>query len=694
VTSHSSLKPLHLRFTQPHSDTSKFVCDLAHEDRMSSRNLGGTNQSGEQGVSIDVNSAVSQIASALVISACEKAGMQGIDRSKIDAIILRESGNSLYMKQQRRRDEQVNKRIEVMLQEMEKKQDKSGGDAWKRNIERELEIVVNESIRSRPSRSAYCVVDMDMFYMACELLTRPELHDKPCCVGGGLVTTSNYVARKYGVRSAMAGFIADKLVEELSGGKEKLIHVPSNFALYTEKAHQVRRVLSEYDPNLKAYSLDEACLNIGPYVSLRLQGKTHSDILELQAKRHESKDSEETFFEDGVETVARGDDPLAQYPPHVALRAANAVVQEMRQRVMEATGGLTCSAGLAPNFMLAKIASDRNKPNGQLAVGPSHEEVLAFLHPLPVRKVGGIGRVIEKLLQALGVVTVQDLYQQRAAVHVCFKPATAKFLLRAAVGCSSAGEAKDDDGNDEGVGRKGISRERTFASGRSWNEITEMLENIARKLAEDMQSKNLWARTITLKVKLHTFDVMSRSRTLLQGDCAHHPDELVLISSELLKEVKQHFKGASFSVRLLGIRCSNFQGEQERSDTCQMNIKQYFMNGNGAQGPSNRSRIPPVLGGKQQDHAFRLGSLKQVSINGCRKVSHDLPWTIQAVSMNNDTVHCPMCEKPFQANDNAGLNMHVDVCLNRPAVQAAAKEETLLAQPRKKQRLTDFFGGY
>lgn len=662
---------------------------------MSTRNLPVVGGEQKGCGSSDINGSVSQIASALVISACEKAGMQGIDRSKIDAIILRESGNSLYMKQQRRRDEQVDKRIEVMLRQMERKKDISGGDTWKQDIERELETVINECIRNRPSRSACCVVDMDMFYMACELLTRPELHDRPCCVGGGLVTTSNYVARKYGVRSAMAGFIADKLVEELSGGKEKLIHVPSNFALYTEKAHQVRRVLSEYDPNLKAYSLDEACLNIGPYVSLRLQGKTHSDISELLAMRHESKDCEETFFEDGLETVVR-DDPLARYPPHLALGVANTVVQEMRQRVREATGGLTCSAGLAPNFMLAKIASDRNKPNGQLSVGPSHEEVLAFLHPLSVRKVGGIGRVIEKMLHALGVITVEDLYQQRAAVHICFKPATAKFLLRAAVGCSSAGEAKDDGADDEGVGRKGISRERTFASGRSWSEITDMLEKIARKLAEDMRFKNLWARTITLKVKLHTFDVMSRSRTLLRGDCAQHPDELVLISSELLKEVKQQFKGATFSVRLLGIRCSNFQGEQERSDTCQMNIKQYFLNGNGAKGSNSRSMIPLVCEGKQQDIVFPLRTLTRGNTNGCRKGPHDVLLTngIQDVPMSNDTVHCPMCGKSFDANNNAGLNMHVDDCLNRSAVQAAAREETLLAQPRKKQRLTDFFTGF
>ena len=219
------------------------------------------------------------------------------------------------------------------------------------------------------------------------------------------------------------------------GGKKKLTHVPSNFALYTEKSHQMRQVLGEYDPSMKSYSLDEACLNIGVYVSLRLQGKEHSDIVKLLIENQKSKDAEKTFEDTGEGSLI--DEPLASYPPHVVLEAAAEVVQEMRQRVFEATGGLTCSAGLAPNFMLAKIASDRNKPNGQLVVGPNHEDVLEFLHPLSTRTVGGVGRVTEKMLHALGVTSVRDLYEQRATVQLAFKPATANFLLRTSLGCSS-----------------------------------------------------------------------------------------------------------------------------------------------------------------------------------------------------------------------------------------------------------------
>jgi DNA polymerase kappa len=492
---------------------------------------------------------------------------------------------------------------------------------------------------------------MDMFYMACELLTRPELKDKPCCVGGGMITTSNYVARKYGVRSAMAGFIADKLVEELSGGKEKLIHIPNNFHLYTEKSHEVRKVLSEYDPNMKAYSLDEAYLNIGPYLALRLQGQRHGDIVSALTK--------ETNDDDKLPALATEiDECLSAYPPYVALTVASEVVQEMRRRVFESTG-LTCSAGIAPNFMLAKIASDRNKPNGQLAVGPDHQEIIDFLYPLPTRKVGGIGRVTEKMLHALGINTVQDLYNERATVRFSFKPATARFLLRTSLGCSGH-ESKD--GEDDDLGQKGISRERTFTSGRPWAEINDKLEEIARMLSEDMKKRNIFAHTVTVKVKLHSFDVMSRSRSLARGVYLQCADDLVRISSELLREVRQHFQGTVFSVRLLGVRCSNFQVEQERLGNDQMNIVRYFS-------------------GQTDQNKTLSGNVDRKLQN----VVNETPYTDQK---GMETVQCPLCGKRFKEDDNLGLNSHVDTCLSGSVIREATRAKP---QPKKKLRLTDFF---
>lgn len=138
---------------------------------------------------------------------------------------------------------------------------------------------------------------------------------------------------------------------------------------------------------------------------------------------------------------------------------------------------------MAFNHLLAKIASDRNKPNGQCLVGPDHDaDVVPFLYPLPVRKVGGIGRVTEKILQAFGIHTVRDMYEQRGLVRFLFKTASAGHLLRASLGCSSRdGIVGDDNEDDEETGQKGISRERTFQSGKPFSEINAKLEEIANR---------------------------------------------------------------------------------------------------------------------------------------------------------------------------------------------------------------------
>ena len=306
-----------------------------------------------------------ETASALVIAASDKAGMEGIDRKRIDAIILRESGNSLFMQQQRRRDQQVNERIASLKQKLAQ-----ALPGWEKEIHRQLNTEIPSILANRPTRSTAVVVDMDAFYMACELLSRPDLKERPACVGRGMILTSNYKARAYGVRSAMAGWIGDKLVQELSNGKEKLIHVPSNFPLYKEKSRVVREVLAQYDPNLKAYSLDEAYMDLGPYLALKLsKGWSHEEI--SKAISSSSPDGEKATNLGWTDSQAI----LASYSPSLCLETASQVLESMRQAVCDATGGLTCSAGLAPNTLLAKIASDRNKPNGQCLVGPDHEMV-------------------------------------------------------------------------------------------------------------------------------------------------------------------------------------------------------------------------------------------------------------------------------------------------------------------------------
>ena len=592
---------------------------------------------------------VTATASALIVSAADKAGMEGIDRARIDEIILRESADSNYMKQQRKRDAAVNERIERMKKRLADRDGSSDGKTWRETEERRLQPEINRLMSTRRRLSTSVVVDMDAFYMSCELLSRPDLQNVPACVGRGMILTSNYCARRYGVRSAMAGWIGDKLVEELSDGKEKLMHVPSNFDLYTKKAHEVRAVLAQYDPKMRAYSLDECYMDIGPYLSLRIgKGLEHEEVVAALAQADRKAEAE---GEDGngvassLKPAARSrnnnaankedeesDDDcddnnnkathpstdIGELSPEAALKAAADIVDEMRKKVTKATGGLTCSAGLASNFMLAKIASDRNKPDGQCIVGPSNERILNFIRPLSVRKVPGVGRVTEKILNAFNINTVQDLYDQRALVQFTFsKQATAGFLLQRSVGWSdSDSKADDDETGNESAGQKGISKERTFQPGKTWTEINSKLEDIAHSLSSAMKQKDIWAHTITLKCKLHTFDVLTRSRSMARGVYLQSAQDIIPIVAQILADLKKEHKGGLFSVRLLGIRASNFR---EESDSRQPDI-QSFLTKKSASGSSAAATSPKRVDIDEKQDGYDEGKTSSINYKSTNEV--------------------------------------------------------------------------
>jgi DNA polymerase kappa len=684
-------------------------------------------------------SAIAATASALVIAAADKAGMDRNDRERIAAIILRESGDSLYMQQQRKRDENVNQRI-ASLQRQVRQQDSMDQQcfstkprlpthhSWRSRIQQQLDqhSIPKLQRENAVTRSTSCVVDMDMFYMACELLSRPDLRDVPACVGQGMILTSNYEARKYGVRSALPTYIGETLVRELSNGTLSLSTVPSHFELYREKGQLVRQILSQYDPHfLRAYSLDEAYMELGPYVALRLllsqanvmpedvhrivanalcsiqplraeeSESTHplQNPSESPSKRELSKpilpSSEHRFFDlPSVSDLLQWSmDILLRFPANHCQEMIMIVVQEMRTQVQSGTGGLTCSAGVGPNFMLAKMASDRNKPNGQLVLDSSSESIRLFLHPLAVRKIPGIGRVTEKILAAFNMFTVQDLYEQRALVHFLFKPATAAFLLRACLGLSShassyftaEGDEENDNETPSSQNQKGISRERTFSSGRSWTEINSKLEDISRLLATDMLTKQFRARTITVKVKLHTFDCLSKSRTLGRGEYLQAADGLSKHALTLLREIRQDFKG-NFNLRLLGVRCSNFVEDADIQEQSIKRIDNYF--------------ATKVASSEGQKHAVQY--VEVVPLDGTNEDGSISSACNLESKRARSFVICPICDHSLEGLSNDNINFHIDVCLGSttdPRIQLldGTTNEVKTQPKRAKQRLSDYF---
>lgn len=196
-------------------------------------------------------------------------------------------------------------------------------------------------------------VDMDAFYASVEELDNPDLKGKPLAVGGsekrGVVSAANYEARKFGVRSAMSGYIAKKNCPHIT-------FVKPRFERYKEISKKIRSIFFEYTDLVEPLSLDEAYLDV---------------------------------------TINKKGNP-----------SATLLATEIRQRILEETG-LNASAGISINKFIAKVASDINKPNGQKTVNP--EEVISFLEALDIRKFYGVGKVTAEKMYQLGIFTGNDL---------------------------------------------------------------------------------------------------------------------------------------------------------------------------------------------------------------------------------------------------------------------------------------------
>jgi len=204
-------------------------------------------------------------------------------------------------------------------------------------------------------------VDMDAFYASVEQHDNPELRGKPIAVGGssqrGVVAAASYEARKFGVRSAMSSVIAKRNCPEL-------IFVKPRFDRYREISNLVRNIFFEYTDLVEPLSLDEAYLDV---------------------------------------TENKKGNP-----------SASLIAREIRQKIFEKIG-LTASAGISINKVIAKVASDYNKPNGQKTVNP--EEVEAFLEELEIRKFYGVGKVTAEKMYRLGIFTGGDQKENPLKSH-------------------------------------------------------------------------------------------------------------------------------------------------------------------------------------------------------------------------------------------------------------------------------------
>lgn len=218
------------------------------------------------------------------------------------------------------------------------------------------------------------------------------------------------------------------------------------------------------------------------------------------------------------------------------------MVKEIRFRIEQKTT-LTASAGIAPNTMLAKVCSDKNKPNGQYQILPSRSAVMDFIKDLPIRKVSGIGKVTEKMLMALGIVTCTELYQQRALLSLLFSETSWHYFLHIALGLGSTDLARDGE-------RKSMSVERTFSEISKTEEQYSLCQELCAELAHDLQKEGLKGRTVTIKLKNVNFEVKTRASTVPAAIST--AEEIFAIAKELLRTEVNVGSPHPLRLRLMG----------------------------------------------------------------------------------------------------------------------------------------------
>jgi DNA polymerase IV (DinB-like DNA polymerase) len=345
-------------------------------------------------------------------------------------------------------------------------------------------------------------LDMDHFYTAVEEREHQEYKGKPVVVGAdpkegkgrGVVSTSNYIARKVGIRSGLPISHAWKLCPEA-------IYLPPNFPLYTKVSNEIMQIVRKYGDKFEQWGLDEAFLD----ASLRVKDYTDAEALAKQLKR-EIKEKEH----------------------------------------------LTCSIGVGPNKLVAKIASDYHKPDGLTIVKENEAE--AFLAPLPARRLLWVGRKTEAKLKKMGINTIGDLasFDPTVLAEVFGVMGTQMHLMARGIDRSEV-EARTEV--------KSISHETTFEEDTDDAEVVlKALYALATEISKEVKVQKLFFKTITVKLRYENFETHTYSKTL-----AFMTDRLEDLQNTSIKLLRTYLKQGR-KIRLIGVRVSNFvKGEKQKT---------------------------------------------------------------------------------------------------------------------------------
>lgn len=345
-------------------------------------------------------------------------------------------------------------------------------------------------------------VDMDAFFASVELLHHPEWRGRPLVVGSGphergVVSTCSYEARRYGIRSAMPSRTAYALCPHA-------VFTPPHMELYQAVSDRVFEIFSHYTPYVEGVSIDEAFLDV--------TGSLH----------------------------LHGGDPV---------RLGEALRAEVRR-----TCGVTCSVGIAPNRLLAKIGSEENKPDGLTLMPFEPEAIARFLAPKPVGVLWGVGRKTLEALRPYGIATCGDVQRLGVARLASILGATAAETLAA----YSFGRA-DDRVHWEPGEEKSVSREHTFDTDETDREtVRRKLLELVGEVGVRFRRETRWARTARLKLRDASFETITRQMPFPQparDDIAFRAAALALFDAALPPTRPR----GSRAIRLVGFGVANLQ---------------------------------------------------------------------------------------------------------------------------------------
>lgn len=349
----------------------------------------------------------------------------------------------------------------------------------------------------RWSGRAVLHVDMDAFFAAVEQLDHPEWRGKPVIVGHpgerGVVSAASYEARAFGVHSAMPSMRAQRLAPDA-------IWAPVRFERYGEFSRKVRTIFESMTPHVQMASVDEAYLDVTP-------------------------------------ASAASADPVG-------------IAHDIQAQVDAL--GLSCSIGVGASKVVAKVASDHDKPHGLVVVWPGEEA--AFLAPLPVRALPGVGPATAQRLQHLGIRTLGELaaLDPVTATQVFGDYGRALVLRAAGVDTSEVHEERE---------RKSLSKEHTFSHDiASAEEVESALRRLAAQVGERLRAKGLAGRTVTVKLRFGDFTTKTVRRTLPA------PTDLESVFLPVALELLRHAWSPGIGLRLLGLGISGFDEPSEQLD--------------------------------------------------------------------------------------------------------------------------------